>query len=263
MLKISLKLRFAFLASLIAVPVHALADSSRDVLLSYQEDRSFGAVDPDEPARPAEGKPYPRRDLPPEEPQAPLPPQGQLPDGEPRHRPKYRDIYEQASKQDRSYGDEGSVAVSIGVGFGFKFFAGNLGVTVPINRYVAWGVSGSYMTRNDAKEAEVNSGVGLDLMLRIPNPTPLMPFITAGPGMEAWRRSKDDGLGMKVFDDSDSPTANWSAGAALRLARYVALVGALKSTTYTERPPRVFSGSHSERELRTNERFELGFAFIF
>jgi hypothetical protein len=247
--------------------------ASSQALMAYEEESSFGTINPDEAARPAAGYPEVKQAEPVEEPAASEPPapapQKELPKGQQgtsQQRPKYRDYYEQASRRQRGgYNDEESVAVSLGIGFGFRYFQGSLGVGIPINRYMAWGLGGQYFTREDDKEAEVRTGGDLSLILRLPNPTPIAPFLTAGPGFESWKRSKDeaDGKGKVVFHEDDSPTVNWSVGASLRLARYVALVGALKSTTYTDRPPRLFSGDHSKRELRTNERFELGFAFIF
>ena len=236
-------------------------------LMAYQEDGSFGTIDPDAPARPARGYPdvkpaEPSKDLP----QKPLRQEAPAQEpSKPQSRPKYRDYYEQASKSQKSYNDENSVSLSLGLGFGFNYFQGSLGVAVPVNRYTVWGVGGNYFRRDDDKESEVKSGGDLSLILRLPNPTPIIPFISGGPGFESWKRAKDEsnGKGVVVFHQDDSPTLNWSVGASLRLARYVALVGALKSTTYTDRPPRQFDGDHSKRELRTNERFELGFAFIF
>ena len=209
---------------------------------SYTED-SLGNISPDEPAKPA-------RPTPPE----PAP-----------ERPKYRDVYEQASRQQsrRGYGDEESIAVTVGVGFGFKAFSGSLGLTVPFNRYLAWGVNGYYSAFENSKHAQESSGGGLDFIFRVPNPTPVTPFVSAGPGYESWDRSADDGNGLLSFDADRSVTANWAVGASIRLARYVSLVGALRSTTYTERPPRSFDGDHSLRDPRTSERFEFGFAFGF
>ena len=226
-------------------------------VFAYQEDDSFGSIKPDAPAKPAKTDVYQRREAPPEESEV------TSPQSETAPRPKYRDIYDRASERDRSYGDEESVGVSVGVGFGFRSFSGSLGLTVPANRYIAWGVSGFYSAYEEDTIAEEKSGGELALIFRIPNPTPITPFVSAGPGYESWQRSADDGNGLEVFDTDSSPTGNWSVGASLRLARYVSLVGALKSTTYTERPPRSFDGKHTTRELRTNERFELGFAFTF
>ena len=234
--------------------------------MAYQEDGSFGSIDPDEPAKPASSYDVIKPAEPVEElPQRPLRESSKQESSQKDRRPKYREYYEQASKRDRSYNDDESVSISLRVSFSFRHFQGSLGVAVPINRYAAWSVGGNYFSRNDEKEAELKSGGDIALILRLPNPTPIVPFLSAGPGFESWKRSKDEGngLGAVVFHEDDSPTANWSVGASLRLARYVALVGALKSTTYTDRPPRLFAGDHTKRELRTNERFELGFAFIF
>ena len=243
--------------------------------LRYREEGSFGSAKQNEPAKPADTDVYQRRDVPPED--VPAAEASGADDSGSRDqgakRPKYRDVYDEASKRQGSggssggrsggYHDDESIGVSIGVGFGFRYFSGSLGVTVPINKWVAWGISGNYLTKDDDKEAEVRSGGDLSLILRVPNPTPLTPFFSIGPGMESWKRSKDEGSGMAGFDESESPTGNWSVGATVRLARYVSLIGALKSTTYTDRPPRSFNGDHSTYELRTFERFEFGFAFIF
>ncbi len=229
------------------------------------EEESFGTLKPDEPARPAKTDVYQRREAPAEDVPAAAsdsaPSSGEEPS--PGRRPKYRDVYEQASRRQRGYGDEESIGLSLGVGFGFKAFSGSLGLTFPINRYVAWGLGGFYAAYETDKNAQEKSGGDVSLILRVPNPTPLTPFISAGPGYESWDRSADDGNGLESFDVDDSTTANWSVGATVRLARYVALVGALKSTTYTERPPRSFDGDHTTRDLRTNERFEFGFVFGF
>ncbi len=232
---------------------------------AYQEE-SFGTLKPDEPAKPAKTDVYQRREAPPED----VPPaasEGRESSGQeaspPTRRPKYRDVYEQASRRQRGYGDEESIGLSLGVGFGFKAFSGSLGLTFPINRFVAWGLGGFYAAYETDRLAQEKSGGDVSLILRVPNPTPLTPFLSAGPGYESWDRSADDGNGLESFDVDDSTTANWSVGASVRLARYVSLVGALKSTTYTERPPRSFDGDHSTRDLRTNERFEFGFLFGF
>lgn len=259
-----------WLVSLLVAGMLFVAEGS---CFAFQEEDSFGSINPDEPARPAGGYPEVKPAQSANEvdaPQSSEPPAvKELPrqdSSQSQQRPKYRDYYEQASKRQRGgYNDDESVSVSLGVGFGFRYFQGSLGIAMPINRYMAWGIGGNYFSRDDDKEAEIRTGGDLSIMLRLPNPTPIMPFLSAGPGFESWRRSKneDDGKGKVVFHEDDSPTAHWSVGASLRLARYVALVGALKSTTYTDRPPKLFTGDHSKRELRTNERFELGFAFIF
>ena len=234
--------------------------------LHYQEDGSFGSIKPDEPAKPAATDVSPSRSV--------RSPAAESTEDDanqratsasprPTGRPKYREIFDQLSQRDRSYGDEESASVSLGVGFGFKYFSGSLGVTLPANRYVAWGVSGRFQNRSEKELAETGSSGEADLILRIPNPTPITPFASAGPGYENWRRSKNDGSGLIVFDKDASPTANWSVGGSMRLARYVGIVGALKSTTYSERPPRVFTGDHSEREPSTVERFDLQFTFMF
>ena len=128
---------------------------------------------------------------------------------------------------------------------------------------MAWGISGNYFSRDEKKIAELRTGGDLSLILRVPNFTPLTPFVSAGPGYIDWKRSKDDGAGLVVFDKAASPTAEWAVGASIRLARYVSLVAALRSTTYTASPPRVFEDEHTRREVRTRERFEFGFAFGF
>ena len=204
--------------------------------LSYEEE-SFGGINPDETARPA------RRVQ--------------------EERPKYREVYDQASRQgsSRDYGDDESIGVSVGVGFGFKAFSGSLGLTFPFNRFFAWGINGFYAAFENETQAQEKTGGGLDLIFRVPNPTPLTPFVSAGPGYESWERSADDGNGLLSFDADRSITANWGVGATVRLARYVSLIGALRSTTYTERPPLSFEGDHTTRDPRTNERFEFGFAF--
>jgi hypothetical protein len=241
-------------------------EPTRGEMLRYKEDNSFGAIKPDEPAKPADTDVYTRREKPPEEVQ----PASAIPSKEPPRdedpakapgKPKYREIYEKASKQDSSYGDEDSVGVAVGVGFGFKSFTGSLGLTFPMNHYVAWGISGKYMSREEKKLREISYGGEMALILRLPNFTPLTPFGSAGPGYAAWQRSTDDGAGWDLFDQSSSPTAEWAVGASIRLARYVSLIGALRSTTYTDQPPRVYADAHSQREPRNKERLELGFAF--
>jgi len=234
--------------------------------LHYQEDGSFGSIKPDEPAKPAATDVSPSRSV-----RSPAAESAEdnvnhpatSGSSRPAGRPKYREIFDQLSQRDRSYGDEETASVSLGVGFGFKYFSGSLGLILPANRYVAWGVSGRFQNRSQKELAETTSSGEADLILRIPNPTPITPFASAGPGYENWRRSQNDGNGLIVFDKDASPTAHWSVGGSMRLARYVGIVGALKSTTYSERPPRVFTGDHSERESRTVERFELGFTFMF
>ncbi len=229
------------------------------------EEESFGTLKPDEPAKPAKTDVYQRREAPPDDVPSTSSDSTQplRQDELPARRPKYRDIYEQASRRDRGYGDEESIGLSLGVGFGFKAFSGSIGLTFPLNRYVAWGFGGFYAAYESDKDALEKSGGDVSLVVRVPNPTPLTPFISAGPGYESWDRSSDDGNGLESFDAESSNTANWSVGSSVRLARYVSLVGALKSTTYTERPPRSFEGDHSTRDLRTNERFEFGFLFGF
>jgi hypothetical protein len=232
--------------------------------LAYEEE-SFGTLKPDAPAKPAATDVYQRREAPPDDvPSVESERRGSSgQQGTPPQRPKYRDVYEQASRGQRGYGDEESIGLSLGVGFGFKAFSGSLGLTFPINRFVAWGVGGFYAAYETDKNAQEKSGGDVSFIVRIPNPTPLTPFVSAGPGYETWDRSADDGNGLESFDADDSPTANWSVGSTVRLARYVSLLGALKSTTYTERPPRSFDGDHRMRDPRTNERFEFGFVFGF
>jgi hypothetical protein len=244
--------------------------SVEDVARAFREDRTFGAIDPNEPARPAEGYPDVKPAMPPERLPSDVGQRGEQSNPssqqvEKSSRPKYRDYYDQMQKKSRGYNDDESPFVSLGVGLGFRYFQASAGFTVPFNRYVAWSLGGSYLNRQRDDEEEVRSSGELSLILRIPNPTPIVPFVSAGPGVESWKRSKDEGKGqgLEVFDDRDSPTLNWACGASLRLARYVALTGALRSTTYTGHRPLSFKGDHSQREARTDDRFELGVAFIF
>jgi len=244
------------------IPQMALGrnELDRTTLLSYKEEGSFGSVRPNEVAKPAP------TDMTPERHARAIDREGF--DEEPRawsssEKPKYRQIYEEMTKRQRGYGDEEDLGIAIGIGLGFKTFSANAGVTFPFSRYAGWGVNAGYIAR-DEKDFSITrtSGEG-NLVIKLPNPSPFTPFVTLGAGIESWRRAKDDGEGLEVFDESTSPTINSSMGGSIRLARYVALVGAMKSTTFTDDPPRVFTGDHRASESRTDERFDLGIALMF
>jgi hypothetical protein len=260
-----------FLAAFFVLSTSAFArmePSSRAAqMLHYKEATSSGPVSADEPAKPAETDVYTRREAPGDEPEPALPKRvDSEEDGAPspkKGKPKYREVYEQADKKESGYDKKDEVGVAIGINFGFNHFSGSLGLTFPINHYLAWGVAGNYYSLNEKTIGEIKTGGELALIFRVPNFTPLTPFLSAGPGYTTWKRSKDDGSGRAVFDDSSSPTADWALGASIRLARYVSLVAALKSTTYTDLPPKMFADQHTSREQRTKERFEFGFSFGF
>ncbi len=241
--------------------------SPAPLVLQYKEATSAGSVAPDNVARPAETDVYTRRQAPGDESEPALPKRVDGEDEEKSHpksgKPKYREVYDQTEKNDSKQGKQDEVGVSVGINFGFNYFSGSLGLTFPINHYLAWGVAGNYYSRDEKSSGEIKTGGELSLIFRVPNFTPVTPFVSAGPGYTTWKRSKDDGTGRAVFDDSSSPTAEWALGASVRLARYVALVAALKSTTYTDLPPKMFADQHTSRERRTKERFDFGFSFGF
>lgn len=247
----------SLLISQLAMGRHEISDAP---IHFYKEEGSFGSIRPDELAKPAETDMRPQRHA------RAIDREGF--DDEPRAsvsmgKPKYRQIYEELTKRERGYGDEEDLGVSIGIGLGFKTFSASAGVHFPFSRYAGWGVEAAYISR---EEKDVSSSRTLGdghVLLKLPNPTPITPFLTLGAGLEAWRRAKDDGEGLEVFDESFSPTINSSMGGSIRLARYVALVGAMKSTTYTADPPRVFTDDHRAAESRTDERFDLGIALMF
>ena len=229
-------------------------------LLRYKEEGSFGSVRPNDIAKPAPTDITPER-------------HARAVDSESysdesrswgSDKPKYREIYEQMTKRQRaSYDDEENIGLTIGIGLGLKKFSGSAGVHFPFSRFAAWGLTAAYQNREEKDMSSSITSGQADLILRIPNPTPFTPFVTLGAGYESWRRAKDEGNGLEVFDQSASPTVNSSMGGSIRLARYVALVGAVKSTTFTADPPRVFYDNHRAAESRTDEQFDLGIALMF
>jgi len=227
----------------------------------YKEEGSFGSIGPNDIARPAD------TDMTPERQARAIDRDGF--DEEPRRTwssievPKYRQIYDEMTKRNRAYGDDDTLGVAIGIGLGFKSFSASAGVTFPFSRYAGWGLNAGYLARDEKDFSSTRTSGEVDFILKLPNPTPFTPFVTLGAGYESWRRAKDDGDGLEVFDQSASPTINSSMGGSIKLARYVALVGAMKSTTYTADPPRVFAGNHRAAESRTDERFDLGIALMF
>ena len=241
-------------------PALARNELHKTQILSYKEEGSFGSVRPNEVAKPA------ATDMTPEKYARAIDREGF--DEEPRGRPssekpKYRQIYEEMTKRQRGYGDEEDLGIAIGIGLGFKAFSANAGVTFPFSRYAGWGVNAGYIAREEKEFSTTRTSAEGNVVIKLPNPSPFTPFVTLGAGYEGWRRAKDEGEGLEVFDDSASPTINSSMGGSIRLARYVALVGAMKSTTYTADPPRVFTGDHRAAESRTDERFDLGIALMF
>jgi len=257
---VSKKLCFFVALNLLPFVESAFArnETEHQPILHYREESSFGTVRPNEIARPAPTDVTPQRQA------RAIDRDGFDDESRVYERPKYREIYEEMTKRQRpSYGDDDDLGISIGVGLGFKTFSSNLGVTFPFNRYAGWGLSGTYINREEKDFSSSRTAGELGVVLKLPNPTPFTPFVTLGTGYESWRRAKDEGAGLEVFDQSESPTVNSSMGGSIRLARYVALVGALKSTTYTADPPRVFTGDHRASESRTDERFDLGLNFMF
>lgn len=229
-------------------------------LLRYKEEGSFGSIRPNDIAKPAP------TDMTPERHARAFESDSYADDSRSwgSEKPKYREIYEQLTKRQRaSYSDEENLGVTIGIGLGLKTFSGSAGINFPLSRYAAWGLTAAYQNREEKEISSSRTSGQADLILQIPNPTPFTPFVTLGAGYESWRRAKDEGAGLEVFDQSASPTVNSSMGGSIRLARYVALVGAVKSTTFTADPPRVFYDNHRAAESRTDERFDLGIALMF
>ena len=245
---------------LAAQGVLARNESLKAPIFFYKEEGSFGTVRPNDVAKPA------ATDMTPERRARAI--DGDGFDEEPRawastEKPKYRQIYEDMTKRQRGYGDEEDLGIAIGVGLGFKTFSANAGVTFPFSRYAGWGIQAGYIDREEKDFSATRTMGEGNLVLKLPNPSPFTPFVTLGLGYESWRRAKDEGEGLEVFDEAASPTVNSSMGGSIRLARYIALVGAMKSTTYTADPPRVFTGDHRAAESRTDERFDLGIALMF
>ncbi len=254
-------LALGMLGLLASLEAFARNETASQPRLNYKEEGSFGSVRPNDVAKPAATDLTPERQARSVDTDGSDSSQSYWSSGS--SKPKYREIYESMTKRGSSYSEDDELGISIGIGLGFKTFHGSAGVTFPFNRYAAWGLNAGYMNQEDKELATARSMGEADFILRLPNPSPFTPFVTLGVGYESWRRAKDDGEGLEVFDQSESPTINSSMGGAIRLARYVALTGALKSTTYTADPPRVFTGDHRAAESRTEERFDLGIALMF
>jgi hypothetical protein len=227
----------AFIANIVFANAHEHVSDR----VYYREETSFGTIRPDDVAKPAQ------TDLSPGEIGSRESSYTVSPDAinhESTEKPKYRDIYLNESKRSRSQTDDESVGFIAGVGFGFKQFLGQLGLNVPLNKFAAWRVMFHYLNRTEEKEQEINTSGDVSLIVKLPNPTPLTPFVSAGPGYESWKRSSLEEQSLEVFDNSGSLIGTWSVGGMIKLAKYVSLVGDLKSITYAENSPRSFDADH-------------------
>lgn len=150
------------------------------------------------------------------------------------------------------------VGVSGGVGVGSGYFAATLTISYGLNRFLAIDTSGFYRNEKGDNYSSVAYGPEVDLILRLPNPSIVTPFVGVGPGYELWKRTHDG----VTFDETSSLTANGLIGINVGLTKNFGIQIAQKWTTYLNRPPLKWS-DHSEREARTFSRTQIGFLIMF
>jgi len=172
---------------------------------------------------------------------------------EEKPRRRRREQHEQSSRDDgeRNWGLTGSL------GLGFKSFSASITVSRYFNRYIGLDLSGFYRTRSWEDKKETEYGPELDLVLRLPNPTIITPFVGAGPGWIKWQRQEKD----IDFDTSASFTANYFVGANLKMTDFLVFQASYKWITYLNLPPYKFE-DHSKREERQKNEFSVGLAVI-
>lgn len=153
----------------------------------------------------------------------------------------------------------GKITISPGIGFGTGYVFAELAVTYYFSSYVATSVSGYYRNSKDDDDVEkIDYGPEVLLILLLPNPTVVTPFVGAGPGFQKWVIRKNDDL----FDDNTSVTGIGVAGIDIGLSRHFALELASKTTYYVEDPPRIYP-DQGKFEPKSQNRVLIGFKVSF
>lgn len=154
--------------------------------------------------------------------------------------------------------DDGGIGVSLGIGFGSRSFSGSLGLTFPIYRWLAWGVSGSYETWADDEDKETLYGPEGSLILRIPTRVPITPFGGVGVGYSMWTRSTSD----VEFDENSSLLSLYFLGISIPMAEHLALNMSQTWKTYLGTPPRRFDDK-TKYEPYGMKQFDVGLSVVF
>jgi hypothetical protein len=132
--------------------------------------------------------------------------------------------------------DGGDYGFSLGVGFGANTFSGSLALSIPINRYVGWGLGGHYMTSSSDNKKNTTYGPSVSLTARYPWRIPLTPFAGVELSYEKWARYQNDIL----FDDRASLISGYFVGVSIPMSKHLALDISKSWHTYLQKPPRRF-----------------------
>lgn len=145
-----------------------------------------------------------------------------------------------------------------GIWPGADTFAGVANVGYMLNPYVGTGLFGHYTHRSyDDIQAEQYGG-HVDLVLKLPNPTPVTPYCGAGPGYEKWRRAEDE----LVFADGASVIAMAYGGIQVELTRHFGIQAQRQQKIFVQEPPKSFA-DHAQVEPERSISNHIGFVVMF
>lgn len=136
--------------------------------------------------------------------------------------------------------------------------AAHLTIAYYFNRFVSLDLSGQYARYDRGSVTSELYGPDADLVIHVPNPLPLTPFVGAGPGYQHWRRV-DDG---ETFDASSSFTASVFGGLILKFTKNFGLQALRRQVTYLEHAPIAFDDKKT-REPKSRVQDQVGFVVTF
>ena len=146
--------------------------------------------------------------------------------------------------------------INAGVSLSYDDFAGNLGVSYPLHRYLQG--RGFYQHRSSVRDygRVTRHGGFAGVRLALVNPTIFVPIADANTGYETWRYTVDG----EPHHSGGSPVTELGAGLTIRLTPYFAITGYRRSLAYWEGNP----GADTEKGDwdRKNTRTEVIFEFI-
>jgi len=154
---------------------------------------------------------------------------------------------------------EHPIGVSGGVGMSGGSFSAQVTVSYGLVSWASIDTTGFY-SRYTSKDFDgSNFGPEIDLVLKLPNPTPLTPFIGGGPGYEKWNRKY---MG-ETYEDASSMTANYFFGLTIGFTKHFGLFLRRKYKQYVSEPPYDFTSDKNTREKNPVMTDEVGFQFMF
>jgi hypothetical protein len=134
-----------------------------------------------------------------------------------------------------------------------------VGVEYSTNKWTGIRLVGDYdRVETDDDAVGTSYGPTLFYILRIPNPTMVLPSAGAGPGYVRWKRTKDG----EIFSDSGSATLNAFWGAALLFTKHFGLSIQRHWISYLGKSPKTYEDIEID-ENRTYMRTSFGFFAYF